>query len=150
MNFEFKPAADYALPRPLLFDGEVAMVDACIRPNSPEGRMRESLILDRVVGDMDLSARLVNLQLMLPMTVPLVDLQVPESSALLWDLYVRNLQVAEYASKVACDKRAGLYCVVYDAPLEGVQTFRITSHVIIEATEVDIVSLWIGTKKPLP
>jgi hypothetical protein len=149
MNFEFKPATDYALPPPLLFDGEVAMVDACIRPNSPEGRMRESLVLDRVVGDMDVSARLVNLQLMLPMTVPLADLQVPASAALLWDVYVRNLQVAEYASEVAYDTRAGLYRVVYNAPREGVQTFRVTSHVIIEATKLDIISFWIGTKQPL-
>ena len=63
MNFEFKPTTDYALPPPLLFDGEVAMVDARIRPNSPEGRMRESLVLDRVVADMDVSGRLVNLHL---------------------------------------------------------------------------------------
>jgi hypothetical protein len=62
------------------------MVDARIRPDdSPGGRMRESLVLDRLVGDVDVSGRLVNMQIMLPMTVPSEDVQVPPSSPLFWD-----------------------------------------------------------------
>jgi len=142
-NYEFVPGADSRDAATSLGNDEVKILYARLRPDSPKGRLRESLVLDQVVVDLDAEHRVLGIEVLLPAKIPTFAFVLPTPSPLYWTMHAWNLDAPQPSSLVAFDPAANAFRVTFDAPADDAATYRLSENVWVRATSSDIASLWI-------
>lgn len=144
-NYEFKPSTDYSGASVKIDRAEVSILYAHMRPESPKGRMQESLVLDHVVVDLDTDHRVLGIEVLLPSHLGQFQFTTPDSAALIWEMYAWNLDVPQEAASVAFDPTGQAYEVSFSVDDgDHAVTYRLSKNVWVRATARDIASILIA------